>query len=490
MTELVPPATTPRGLLAQLADETDLPAFIENVRVVATASRDADASVVVLTQAILRDVALTSRVLRSANSIAYSRTTRSIDDVGYAVMVMGYDRVRDLALSATVLDQLQRRAPGLRPILVLALLTATSAETLARRLNYPRPEEAYLGGMFRCLGEVIIACYRPELHAELLSLAEREELSLDAAARAHLGFTLRKLAGAAGEAMRLPGRIVRSLEPPPSGGQLNQLLEVAESLTDRSFRGDPTQAFDRLRQLAEGGCHGLELSEETLHGVSAESLAATRETLAMLGIPVGALLNRHLLDESCEGLGPPAATAPPSGKPRRPRHPRGDEALDVLRGAVADLNDLAGSGHERAVEAITAALAALCQAGWERAVFGLATEDRSRVRARVSRGDPDGGLRAAFEVPVGVQAGPLGAALERGEVVLGAWEEIGRLRGDALLRKLAPRTVGLLPIVVDRLLIGCVYADHTGERIRLSPAMCMVLGELRAALGQALRVRG
>src|SRR4051812_40335333 len=112
LTETSLPNATPEAteFLRGLGARSDFPSFASNVQSVTGVSRDLEAQVRRLHDAIVQDVSLTAKVLQISNAVAFN-TGGTITSIGQAVLLLGFERVRHLALAAVVFEQLTRRAP-------------------------------------------------------------------------------------------------------------------------------------------------------------------------------------------------------------------------------------------------------------------------------------------------------------------------------------------------------------------------------------------
>ena len=90
-----------------LREDAALPALGQSVSTVSKmASGDSD-TVDQLSQAILSDVSLTQRLLRCANSPLYrTRDAAPVTTVSRALVLLGFDQIRTLALSMLIVDSL------------------------------------------------------------------------------------------------------------------------------------------------------------------------------------------------------------------------------------------------------------------------------------------------------------------------------------------------------------------------------------------------
>ena len=108
-----------------------LPQTLLNIQKVANDNRSSAED---LAECILRDQALTMRVLKVVNSVMYQRRNREqVRTVRRAVIVMGFNAVRQLALGLSVFDMMSKlsRSPQLVHIARHSLVTAGFAQVLS-----------------------------------------------------------------------------------------------------------------------------------------------------------------------------------------------------------------------------------------------------------------------------------------------------------------------------------------------------------------------
>src|SRR5262249_53184329 len=133
-----------------------------------------------LTNIILKNVSLTSRVLCAANSIQYNPRGKPILSVSRAVTMLGWDAVSHLAVGAMVFEHFRNQSEKLKEIMLLMLLSANHARQIAIRTGLRGVEEVYLCGMFRNLGELIVACYLPAQHERIMAAIDGNLTEADA----------------------------------------------------------------------------------------------------------------------------------------------------------------------------------------------------------------------------------------------------------------------------------------------------------------------
>jgi HD-like signal output (HDOD) protein/DNA-binding NarL/FixJ family response regulator len=127
--------------------------------------------------AVQRDAALTTEVLRMANSAYYNPPGRPISDLDEAVMRIGQRRVGELALSINALSSV---TPAMIPWMNLDLLWNRSmAAGIALELlvelggHEPIADGLFISALMHPLGRVVLAMLFPDEYAEMLTECAR-----------------------------------------------------------------------------------------------------------------------------------------------------------------------------------------------------------------------------------------------------------------------------------------------------------------------------
>ncbi len=116
---------------------------------------DDEASMAKISQAILSDAGLTSKVLKTVNSVAYAQQGGSITTVSKASLILGIDNLRNIVLSMRIIDDLlsRNRQQPLLKVLARGLQTALLARSVWGKEQPRQAEEAFIAGLLMDLGE-------------------------------------------------------------------------------------------------------------------------------------------------------------------------------------------------------------------------------------------------------------------------------------------------------------------------------------------------
>ena len=296
----------------------DFPAFSRQMGELMASLQEGEASAQRLANLVLRDYALTVKVIRTANTVHYNRTGRPVQSATHAMMLLGARTVRDLAGALLLFEQYRGRSPGLKELMLLSLLTAGHARETASRLGLADPETAQLCGMFRNLGEVLAAAHLPAENSAILRLAAERGAGRDArrarasAAASVLGCSLEDIGVAIAGDWGMPAVVCRGMRATGEPGEepLELVTAFAHDLTAAIYRQDAARARQEIAAVLERYGSRLRVTRDVLAAIADGAVAATRETFAAAGIALDGLrLTRQLAAALSERTHPTAATA-------------------------------------------------------------------------------------------------------------------------------------------------------------------------------------
>jgi HD-like signal output (HDOD) protein len=186
---------------------TDFPTFVWDARDVSKhAKRESTNSASKLGDAILKDSALTGKLLRIINSAYANRFGGKVEGIQHAIVILGIDRVRSIALSISLFENQGSDAQALRvsESAISSLMSGEIAQQFASYAKVSDAEQAMLCGMFRNFGRHLAIVYLPVLFDQILTLTQAGRVTLELASERVLGLSLRKLGLGVAERWRLP----------------------------------------------------------------------------------------------------------------------------------------------------------------------------------------------------------------------------------------------------------------------------------------------
>ncbi len=158
-----------------------------------------------LSAVVLRDYALTNRLLKLANSSYYARSTGNVKSVSDAINLLGIEQVRLTCNGLTCFGHFAGRKQDarLREESICAFIAGLLARHLATQAGVKESESAFLAGMLHHLGRMLALYYFPDDYEEIEDLISRGATP-EEAARSVLGIGLAEMGHAVGELWGLP----------------------------------------------------------------------------------------------------------------------------------------------------------------------------------------------------------------------------------------------------------------------------------------------
>ncbi|MBV1884738.1 MAG: HDOD domain-containing protein, partial [Gammaproteobacteria bacterium] len=141
--------------------EQEMPALATTVRRLRKLACQDDASVGQLVKVILKDPALTSNVIRIANSVHYNVSNTKTNTISRAIIIVGFEAIRSICITVKVIEALLGDAPNERLMNLVAqsFHAAMQAKTLAKKLGAEDQEEVFIAALLYHLGEAAFWCY-------------------------------------------------------------------------------------------------------------------------------------------------------------------------------------------------------------------------------------------------------------------------------------------------------------------------------------------
>lgn len=181
---------------------------------------------------IARDQVLSAKVLKLVNSGFYG-FSQPITTIPHAVTLLGFNTVKSLVLSSTVLDMMKDSLPGLWEH---SLACARTCSLIAGHLQMDDPEEISTAGLLHDLGKVVLRQSMEDEFDRVVQWVEQKDVLFVEAERALVGAHHGELAGWLLEKWALPERLVQPIvshhdfDPRGDYARITAVLHLADIL--------------------------------------------------------------------------------------------------------------------------------------------------------------------------------------------------------------------------------------------------------------------
>lgn len=169
-----------------------------------------------LANVIIKDYALTNKLLKLVNSAFYGSLAGAVTTVSRAVVILGFEQVKLAAAGLMLFDHLQNKSQKaeLQDAAAGSFMSALIAKDIAERMKVRSTEEAFICAMLHRLGKHLVIFYFPEDYAQIKRVMAQKAIDDNSACRAVLGISYDEIGPGVAKTWKFPDKIVRSMSPP------------------------------------------------------------------------------------------------------------------------------------------------------------------------------------------------------------------------------------------------------------------------------------
>ena len=490
-------------LLEELMASQDFPALSSTIIQINQLIGSDDSHSDELTRVILRDNSLTNKVLRLVNSVHYARFGgRSISTISRAVVILGFNTIRDAALTLMLFEHLNNhaQAQALKGEALESFYCGVLGRMVARPLGVRDNEESFIGAMFRSLGKLMARFYFFERTERVQALMEEEGMDENTAARKVFGTSYDQLGLAIGRFWHLPPALIQSITPLPPGPAPRPVtpedrLQATSNLARDLYQIAAAEITDgeRLKRLkALGGRYASvgEVQPNILYEAMMKAAEEVQKESATLQASVGnsAMLKR-LLGESAESGDGANALAQ-----RIDASKLDDIALPEIDGAntadpmsvlSAGLQDLTGAlmSNTKITDILHLLLEVYYRTGcFDRVMIAILDRQGQFLAGRTGFGKNTDSAIAAFKVSATASVDAFSAAVAQGVDIMISDTQADNIKSRIPAwhsSQIKAKSFLLLPISVNKKPIALIYLDRDDGPIALDPAVLNMMKLLR-----------
>ncbi len=483
-------------LLRRMQRKQDFPAISTNItQITRRSSHDTNSSASELANIILKDYALTTKLLRLVNASFYGQFGGEITTISRAVIILGFEQVRAAALSIILFEHLQNnnQATELKGAACGALMSGIISREQAELMgdiDSDDVETSFVAAMFHKLGKQLAIYYFPEEYGEIKGLVNNKGMEEAQAALAVLGVSYDDLGMAIAREWQLPDVIVNSMKRLPEGPvgeaktldtRISHLACFSNELCELGMNGKEDND-EAIEALTERYGKSIGIKKEDIKSLVKSSKKEMKEFSKALNIDISDVeifpeadvtITQVPMPTSAEpaqagqenattvetGQGPATAQAPSVGD--KDALVRGiAEITEVMLGEFK-LNDVLAMILENIYTGM----------GFTRVLFCIFDRRNNQVVGRFGLGKQIDEIAARFRGRIESSDDIVSVAVTRNRdfIVLDSNSSEYRDRIPYWLRKLtAPHTVVLYPIFLKNRCIGVIYADTDDASTNIS----------------------
>ncbi len=407
-----------------------------------------ETSVNQLAAVIMRDPALTSKVLRTANSAYFNPSGKAISTISRGIFQLGFSTIRSICLTAIMLETLLKEHPRERLLEVLAqsFHAAVQARNLCENLPAEAREEVFVAALLYRVGELLIWA---SPHREVDGYQRLYQESQDnRVIEEQLGVKFQRLTQGLAEQWRLGEVLNAALHPGSKAPRKVAAVILGERISTTVRQGMRSTEMQTLLKKLAGVTETSEadVKQKVLDGI--EEASQLTETFG--GRQLGPLIAGKMAPVDDED---DADLVKQSLEPDPRVQLRILQDITLMMQQKLDTNML----FQMVIEGLHRGV------GFERVALAIFDQKRTQVRAKFILGERTQDWRERFRLPF--ERTPdnlLQQVIVRGEPCwLGhpSFADLERLRTREFNAVVGRGEFCIAPIVVDHKEVGFLYGD-------------------------------
>jgi HD-like signal output (HDOD) protein len=453
--------------IMDIVNRGDFPAVMEHVSKLIAAAQSSNSSAKDLSRIILKDLGLTNKVLKVANSAYYGlrfRGIRKISTVTGAVILLGFEAVRDITATITLFDYFSKKATDIRELkrmVALSFTGATFARELSRAINYSGEEEAYLCGLFHDFGRMIAAFMLPDEYRKIKKEIENGS-SENKAAKAILGMSLRELGIAVAKMWSFSEKICKSMEgmpsatdgPPTESDTLRALAFMGHLISEAVYSGKNFE--EEIGRIVSIYGKVLPINEDLIADVKEEAERRAMELMSPLGLDISVLKPRG--GEYQPETAQPSDIQDEIDDLERRKECILNASLEITQSIVkeCDLDSI----YMIIMESMQHGLA------FDHVILALVDPARTIIKARYGIGEEVENIIGKLVLPLRESSGIVASSVAWGKDMIVGPGDPNLSEGDKMiLSDIKALSMAALPIMIDNQAIGNFVISKKNSRI-------------------------
>lgn len=501
-------------LLNRMRHKSSFPALSGTISAINRVTSGHEQNVQALSDVLLKDFALTNKLLRMVNSTGYGQFGGNISTISRAVLIMGFDAVRDLAITLVLFEHLQNKgqASKLRDDVIQSLFNGIVTRRIAKGIGVRDAEEGFICGVFRPLGRLLTSFYLYDESLEVTRRMQQTQETEAVASKAVLGVTYEEMGIAVARSWNLPPGIIgamthddqkRPAKPSNADEVLKMAADIGEAVVKAASSGTPHERDRQLAAIAQRFRDAVKVDEKMLGAIAADALDELLSDTARL---IGDHRKSRLCQNLRETSGQNSEGAPVGGdtleqvieQTQRITDPADStiQTIDSAQVLSAGIQDITNSlvDNFNLSDVLRIILETMYRGmGFGRVILFLRDPKAFSMTARFGYGSELDRIVSKLTLPFGRDQDVFSVALAKNVDLLISDIDAANIRSrvpEWFRKSSLGHTFVLLPIVIDNKALGLFYADKTnaGDLV-VEPREMNLLKTLRNQAVLALRQR-
>ena len=280
--------STKDQILAKLHQRRDFPAMSNTIKIINEFKMSEDTPVSEFANIVLKDYALTSKVLKIVNSVNYAQFGE-VTTISRATILLGMENIKNLAITLMFFDYFHKNNSNVEHIdtMVKSLYSGILAQNIANEISFVDKEEAFICSLFHTFGKMIVSFALPEKIEEIKSEMRQRSITEDVASIPVIGGRYEEIGMAMAKDFNFPNKIIYSMHKLRGIGMQGT---VATSDTDKLYKLNCISSFANELSNILSTCAERKEMDEKIRNLT----AAFRDHFSMLDDKIESIITASL----------------------------------------------------------------------------------------------------------------------------------------------------------------------------------------------------
>jgi HD-like signal output (HDOD) protein len=200
------------SILNKIRRKSEFPAMSNTINLINGFNGKEDTSVSEFANIVLKDYALTTKILKLVNSVNYAQFGE-VTTISRAIILLGFESVKNIALTLMLFEYLQKNGanPDLMNSIIKSFYSGIMSQKISIDAGFGDKEEAFICSTLHTLGRIMVAYSMPEKIDEIKEAAKERGISENLAAHTVLGISYEDIGATMAKEWNFPAKITQSI---------------------------------------------------------------------------------------------------------------------------------------------------------------------------------------------------------------------------------------------------------------------------------------
>ncbi|MCE5311585.1 MAG: HDOD domain-containing protein [Nitrospiraceae bacterium] len=282
------------SVLNRIRQSNEFPVMSETVNVINSYDAQLDSSLSDFANLVLKDYALTTKILRLVNTVYFSQFGE-VTTISRAIILLGFENIRNIAMTLMLFEHFNKsKSHDLLETIMQSFYSGLLAKKIASDMNIPDAEEAFISSLFHKFGRVMAAFYLPDKLVEIARMEDKWKSNEDVASVSVMGATFEDIGMTIAGEWNFPKQVIhnmRSMRGSEKGMMSDPLYGVtvlANEIARLVYMGrDEKEVGSRIAELSSRVKGGLTITQEKLKEYMAGSVRELADFMNSINMDSG-----------------------------------------------------------------------------------------------------------------------------------------------------------------------------------------------------------